>query len=575
MKNRSNYWKLLPYVKPHRWVITQALLCIVGYVASTPVLAYLAGNVAILVGAGKVTEVAQLTMICALVFLFRSTCQYGQNVWMAKAALSMALDLRIRVHTHLQTLGLDFFETSQTGDLSYRLTEDVDRVGEVVGKVLHHLIPASLHLTAILLYMVYLNWQLTLTTLIVAPVMALLVSWFGQRLLVLSRRSQNQVSDLSALLTEAFSNIRLVKALAAEPYEIQRFSQTARGNWQAKYLAERVKAIQVLVVGFLEALGVLLLLLLGGWQIAQGNLTGQGFVSFMVAVLALIDPISFGTSGYNEFKQGEASVDRVFELFERQPSVIDKPGTIALPPVTGKVEYRNVCFAYNAEKPILQNFSLLARPGQAIALVGTSGAGKTTLINLLLRFYDPSAGRILIDGVDIQAVTLQSLRRQIGLVPQETILFSGTIAQNIAFGQDDFELEAVEAAARVANAHGFITQFPDGYYTWVGERGVNLSGGQRQRLAIARAVFRNPRILILDEATSALDSESETLVQQALEQVMVDRTVFIIAHRLATVRRCDRILVLEQGQIIESGTHADLLTKNGRYAQFYAQQFSQ
>jgi ATP-binding cassette subfamily B protein len=377
------------------------------------------------------------------------------------------------------------------------------------------------------------------------------------------------------LLTEAFSNIRLVKALAAEPYEIQRFSQTARGNWQAKYLAERVKAIQVLVVGFLEALGVLLLLLLGGWQIAQGNLTGQGFVSFMVAVLALIDPISFGTSGYNEFKQGEASVDRVFELFERQPSVIDKPGAIALPPVTGKVEYRNVCFAYNAEKPILQNFSLLARPGQAIALVGTSGAGKTTLINLLLRFYDPSAGRILIDGVDIQAVTLQSLRRQIGLVPQETILFSGTIAQNIAFGQDDFELEAVEAAARVANAHGFITQFPDGYYTWVGERGVNLSGGQRQRLAIARAVFRNPRILILDEATSALDSESETLVQQALEQVMVDRTVFIIAHRLATVRRCDRILVLEQGQIIESGTHADLLTKNGRYAQFYAQQFSQ
>jgi ATP-binding cassette subfamily B protein len=241
--------------------------------------------------------------------------------------------------------------------------------------------------------------------------------------------------------------------------------------------------------------------------------------------------------------------------------------------VTGKVEYRNVSFAYKTDEPVLKNLSFLAMPGEAIALVGASGAGKTTLVNLLPRFYDPQSGEILIDGINIQDVTLKSLRRQIGIVPQETTLFSGTIAQNIAFGQREFDLKAVQSAAEIANAHQFITQFSQGYHTWVGERGVNLSGGQRQRIAIARAVLLNPSILILDEATSALDSESEALVQEALERIMKERTVFIIAHRLATVRRADRILVMEQGQIIESGTHEQLLDKNGRYAQFYAQQW--
>jgi ATP-binding cassette subfamily B protein len=288
----------------------------------------------------------------------------------------------------------------------------------------------------------------------------------------------------------------------------------------------------------------------------------------------LIDPIAHVTNNYNEFKQGEASVDRVFELLAIQPTVVEKPDALLLPSVTGKVEYSSVSFAYKAAEPVLKDISLLALPGEAIALVGASGAGKTTFVNLLPRFYDPNTGQILIDGVDIRDVTLDSLRRQIGIVPQETIMFSGTIAQNIAFGQDSFDMEAVEKAAKIANAHQFITQLPDGYHTWVGERGVNLSGGQRQRIAIARAVLLNPRILILDEATSALDSESEALVQEALERLMEGRTVFIIAHRLSTVRRCDRILVLERGQIVESGTHEELLTLGRRYARFYAQQFS-
>ena len=334
-----------------------------------------------------------------------------------------------------------------------------------------------------------------------------------------------------------------------------------------------MKAIQIPIVGFLEALSILLLLCIGGWQIAQGNLTVEKFFSYLAAVVSLLDPIAHVTNNYNEFKQGEASVDRVFELIAIQPTVSEKPDAIALPPVTGKVEYRNVSFAYISQ-PVLQNLSLLALPGERIALVGASGAEKTTLVNLLPRFYDPQSGQILIDGINIQDVTLSSLRRQIAIVPQETILFSGTIAQNIAFGQADFDIKAVQAAAEIANAHQFITQLPDGYYTWVGERGVNLSGGQRQRLAIARAVLLNSRILILDEATSALDSESEALVQEALERLMQNRTVFIIAHRLATVRHSDRILVVEQGQIVESGNHEELLALSHRYARFYAQQFS-
>jgi ATP-binding cassette subfamily B protein len=264
----------------------------------------------------------------------------------------------------------------------------------------------------------------------------------------------------------------------------------------------------------------------------------------------------------------------VFELLAIQPAVWEKFQAIALPPVKGQVEYKNVTFAYHPGSPVLENLNLLVLPGEAIALVGASGAGKSTLVNLLPRFYDVQGGQILIDGSDIRDVKIPSLRRQIGIVPQETMLFSGTIAENIAFGQSDYDINAVEAAAHTANAHQFICQLPDGYYTQVGERGVNLSGGQRQRIAIARAVLLNPQILLLDEATSALDSESEALVQEAIERLMHDRTVFIIAHRLATVRRCDRILVIEQGRIIESGTHQELLDHGRRYARFYAQQFS-
>ena len=582
MKTRSNYWQLLPYIHPHWRTITQAFCCTLGVTVFWPIQAALAGQIAKFLGEGDITALAQLSGVLAVVFLFQKILMYGQDSLMANAALAVAFDLRKQVYAYIQRLNLTYFETAKTGDLTYRLTEDIDRIGEVVNKVFHDFIPCILQLIVVLGYMIYLNWQLTLATLVAAPLMGILIGWFGEKMLKFSRRSQNHVSDLSALITEVFSGIRLVQAFAAEDYEIERFAVEAEHNRRAKYAAEHLKAIQFPVVGFMYAMSVLLLFFLGGWQISLGNLTGAEFVSYLAGVGLLIDPIAHITSNYNDFKQGEASVDRIFELFAIVPTVVEKTDAKELPPVTGKVEYRNICFTYekqqqNSSHPnswILKNLNLLVKPGEAIALVGASGAGKTTLVNLLPRFYDPQVGEILIDGINIQDVTLKSLRRKIGIVPQETTLLSGTIAQNIAFGQKDFDLQAVQEAAKIANAHQFIIQFSQGYQTWVGERGVNLSGGQKQRIAIARAVLLNPSILILDEATSALDSESEALVQEAIDRIMKERTVFIIAHRLTTVRRADRIVVMEQGQIIESGTHQELLERGGRYAKFYAQQFT-
>ncbi|MGJ3246286.1 MAG: ABC transporter ATP-binding protein [Elainellaceae cyanobacterium] len=571
---RSSYRHLIPYLRPHWRTIAKALACTLFFTAFWPFLAWLAGEMLGAVAQGNLLVLARLAGVTALLFLVQKIAQYGQDAWMARAALDAAFDLRNQTYAHLQTLSLSYFERAKTGDLTYRLTEDIDRIGEVVNKVFHDFTPCILQLIVVLGYMIYLNWTLTLATLIIAPLLAILISWFGERLLVFSHRSQSRISDLSSLLTEVLSGIRLVQAFSAEDYEMQRFSRESERNRQAKYLAAWLRAIQFPVIGFLYAVSILILLLMGGWQISAGNLTGEEFGSYVAAVLLLIDPIAHITENYNEFKQGEASVDRIFELLAIQPAVQEVPSASILPRVTGKVEYQNVSFSYTPDQRVLRNLNLLVFPGEAIALVGASGAGKTTLVNLLPRFYDVQDGKILIDGIDIRDVTLRSLRQQIGIVPQETVLFSGTIAQNIAFGRSQYDLEAVQSAAKIANAHQFITQFPDGYQTWVGERGINLSGGQRQRLAIARAVLLDPRILILDEATSALDSESEALVQDALERIMRDRTVFIIAHRLATVRGATRILVLEDGHVAESGSHDDLIQQGGRYAKFYARQFN-
>ncbi len=574
MSQQFSYSPLIPFLRHHSPLFIRGLIFAFGYVLVTVSLPHLVGKVSLYLGQGDLEGVVRWLGWTALLFLIRSLFQYGENISMMAASLAVALDLRRHVYGYIQQLGLDFFDQAQTGDLTYRLTEEVDRIGEVVDKLARQFISCTLQLIAIPIYMFYLNGVLTLASLILAPLMAWLIGQFGQRLFLLSRSSQKQVSHLASLLTEVLGNMRLVQAFAAQSYEIDRFGQEAERHRQAKYRAQRLVAIQYPVVGFLEVLSIMFLFLLGGWQISTGQMTPQAFVSYLAAVGLLIHPIDLVTNHYNEFKQVEASVERVFELMNIEPSIQESPHAQPLPDIQGRVEYRSVDFAYHPEQPVFQNLSIQIDPGEVIALVGPSGAGKTTLVNLLPRFYDPTAGQVLIDGTNIRDVTLRSLRRQIGIVPQDTALISGTIAQNIAYGQPEIDLEAIQQAAEIANAHGFISQQPQSYQTVVGERGLLLSGGQRQRIAIARAVLYDPRILILDEATSALDSESEALVQQALEQAMQGRTTLIIAHRLSTVTQVDRILFLEGGQVIESGPHQELLKRSGRYAQFYAQQFN-
>ena len=560
----AGFRRLLPLLQPHRPALWAGGICMLVFVACWPLLAWLAGQLIPAIGAGDFARVLQVIGLALTVFMLQKLAQFGQDTLLAGPALQVSQELRRRLFARLQRLEFGALEKLSAGDLTYRLTEDADRVGEVIYKTIQDTTPSALQLVVVFGYMTWLDWKLSVGTLLLAPLVAVLVSLFGAKVMGAAERSQKQVSELASLLGEAIGGLPLVRAFAAEPWLQQRFETEIDLHRRARYRTQRLLALQYPVIGFLEAAGILAVLLMGAARIQSGDLNGQGFSSYVAALLMLIDPISHLTTNFNEFQQGQASLRRLREIEQGAVEPPDRPDAQPLGPVQGELHLERVSFGYDAAQPVLHDLDLRVAPGQVVALVGPSGAGKSTLFSLLLRFNTAQSGRVLLDGRDLADLRAAELRRAVALVPQQSQVFSGTVADAIAFGRSASR-DQIQAAARLANADGFIEALADGYDARVEERGSNFSGGQLQRLAIARAVLGDPAVLLLDEATSALDAEAEAAVQRGLEQAMAGRTVLVIAHRLSTVQEADLIVVLENGRIVDQGNHDLLIGRPGRY----------
>ncbi len=568
----AGFRRLWPLLKPHRRALLLGGLCMLVFVGCWPLLAWLAGQLIPAIGAGDFSKVLRSVAAALAVFLVQKIAQFGQDTLLAGPALRVSQELRRQLFARLQRLDFGALEKLSAGDLTYRLTEDADRVGEVIYKTIQDTTPSALQLVVVLGYMIWLDWPLALATLLLAPLVALMVSAFGARVMNAAERSQKQVSDLAALLGEAIGGLPLVRAFAAEPWLQERFDTEIDLHRRARYRTMELLAMQHPVVGFIEAAGILSVLLIGAARIKAGGLDSQGFSSYVAALLMLIDPISHLTTNFNEFQQGQASLKRLRAIENEPVEPPDHPGARPLGTVSGELLLDGVSFGYGGGNPVLRQLDLHILPGQVVALVGPSGAGKSTLFSLLLRFNTAQSGRVLLDGQDLADLRARDLRRAVALVPQQSSVFSGTVAEAIAFGRPASS-EQIRQAARLANAADFIESLPGGYDSRLEERGSNFSGGQLQRLAIARAVLGNPAVMLLDEATSALDAEAEEAVQQGLQQAMAGRTVLVIAHRLATVQEADLIVVLDGGRIVQQGSHDELMASGGRYRELCERQF--
>ena len=569
--SKAGFRRLLPLLRPHMRRLTWGGVCMLIYVGCWPLLAWLAGQLIPAIGAGELILVIKVIALALCVFLVQKLAQFGQDIMLADPALRVSQDLRRDLFAQLQKVELRALEKLSSGDLTYRLTEDADRVGEVIYKTIQDTTPSALQLLAVFAYMVWLDWQLSLATLLLAPLVAILVSQFGARVMKAAERSQQQVSDLAGLLGEAIQGLPLVRAFAAEPWLQKRFDAEVDLHRQARYKTLRLLALQHPVVGFIEAAGILTVLAIGAARIQSGGMDGQSFSSYVAALLMLIDPISHLTTNFNEFQVGQASLKRLREIESEPRETPDLEDARPLGRLKGDLLLSHVSYGYEPDQLVLHDLCLEVKAGQVVALVGPSGAGKSTLFSLLLRFKTAQQGRIFLDGHELSQVKAQELRHQVALVPQRTTVFSGSVAEAIRFGRQVSD-QKVKEAASLANAHDFIMGLPDGYSTQLEERGTNLSGGQLQRVAIARAVLGNPAVLLLDEATSALDAEAEAAVQLGLRRAMQGRTVLVIAHRLATVQEADQIVVLDQGRICDLGSHDELMARTGRYRELCERQ---
>lgn len=570
----TTYTRLLQYIRPYLPRMVVAVFCIILAASATLYVPWILRDVIDEVLTTKnMSMLNTITIGIVIVYFLRGIFFFGQTYLMSYIGQKIIIDIRGDVYKHMQRLSLSYFEKRQTGKVMSYITNDVAAVQGALVESMIELLTEGMTLIGSLGAMFYLHWKLSFLTLVTLPLVGQAIKIFGKKLRTSSRTVQERTADITSFLQESISSIRIIKSFAREDYEIDRFQKENNHNFRAQMKNSQIMATLTPVIEFLAAIGVTLIIWYGGKEVIDNNLTAGSLIAFLMYAINLTNPLKRLSRVYGNIQKALSAADRVFEVLDTKPEIEDMPGATVLPTIEGYVALNNVTFEYKKGEPALQQLNLKINPGQVVAIVGPSGAGKTTIANLIPRFYDTTDGNITIDGIDIKTVTLQSLREQIGIVPQETILFNGSVYDNILYGKLDADYDEVVNAAKAANAHKFIIDMPDGYDTQIGERGSKLSGGQRQRISIARAILKNPRVLILDEATSALDTESEKLVQEAVDKLMIGRTSFVIAHRLSTVQRADLIVVMEKGRIAEQGTHAELLAADGLYSKLYQVQF--
>ncbi len=601
----KDYIRFLKFLKPHLWIMALAVFCMIvssamGGVSLGMIIPIvdniLAGRTIALPGdqnlpetvvglidkinnTPKVALLNWLILAIVLIFLTKGIFLFFQTYLMSKLGQSVLRDVREAIYRKILALSSDFYTKTPTGELVSRITFDV---GVIVNSITEGLTDLLLQPIQLIVYMgiviwikIYFSipWMLTLVTVIVLPLVSYPVIKIGKKLRKISMATQESMSDLNSVLFETIYGIGIVKSFTAENYQIEKFR--THNNRYFKMLLKSVKRMAI-ISPMGESVGIFcmgIVLLIGGKEVVNGSLSAGAFIAFLAALLSLMKPFKRLSRLYGINLQAMAAITRVLSVLDREPTVKERPGSAAFSGFKNSIEFKDIDFSYDKEISILKGINIKIPKGEILAIVGLSGAGKSTLVSLLPRLYDPCKGSVLIDGKDVKDFSIASLRSQIGIVSQETILFNDTVANNIAFGLPEAKTERIIEAAKAANAHNFIMKMPDGYQTFIGDRGLRLSGGEKQRLALARALFKDPPILILDEATSQLDTESERLVQEAIDRLMAHRTVLVIAHRLSTIEHADNIVVFDDGSIVESGTHAELLGKGGVYKRLYELQF--
>lgn len=551
------------------------MLCMVVLAAATAAMAWLLQPALDHALSGENREFIYLIPLAVIgIYLIKGTAYYGQAYLMGWIGQRVIYDLRDQIYSRLTEQSLGFFVHRKTGELLARISYDVTLVQAAVSTAVTALMRDTMSIVFLLGVVFYQDWLLALIAILVFPIVVYPIVRFGRKMRSATFDGQVVMGEMSSLVEETVGGIRVVKAFGMEEYERGRFRNLIGSFMSHQMRAFRVNALSFPIMELLAGFGIAGVLLYGGLRVADGEATAGTLISFLAAVIMLYEPVKRLSAANNQIQQGLAAAERIFEILEEPLGVTDAPAAVDMLPFSNTISFEQIGLIYpGTEKEVLKDVNFTVEAGEVVALVGRSGAGKSSLANLVPRFMDVTSGRIAIDGLDLRDIAQNSLRQQMALVTQEIVLFNDTVLNNIAYGLDNVTEEQVWAVARAANAHEFIEKLPEGYETLVGERGVVLSGGQRQRLSLARALLKDAPILILDEATSALDTESERLVQQAIDTLMKDRTVLVIAHRLSTIRHADRIIVLDEGQVAEVGHHDDLLAQNGIYAELYHMQF--